>query len=239
MPSRRVFRYPAAAVALLVALPACSDGGAGPEAAASVSLSVAAGVGSGSPGGLWGLSDGVHELALRAVRVVVGEVALTEGGAGEPLESGPFLMEVPGDRAVRSWVASAVPAGRYDGLRLAIHTPDVTRPADADFLAEHPTLDGVAVRIEGEWDGAPFRRDFALEDARLLLVDPPLEVRGRTANVTLHLDVASWFREPDGTLTDPVAIQPGTPEAAAVEGRIRDSFTAYEDPDADGVAGGD
>lgn len=219
-----------------VALASCTEGGTSPSRAASVSLSIAGVAGPG--GAALHLSDGSHTLGIDGVALVVSEVALAAGDVEEALERGPFVLEVPVDGGVRSLMAAVVPPARYDGVRIDLHVPRRADPADAVFLESHPEFEGASVRVEGRWDGEPFVWTRAVDELRFVVLSPPVDVRGRTANVTLRLDVGAWFRDDDGALVEPGAATGDGPVAAAVESRIRASFEAFEDPDADGTASG-
>ena len=65
---------------------------------------------------------------------------------------------------------------------------------------------------------------------------PPLVVGdGGTANVTLQVDVTSWFYAADGvTVIDPASASTGQPNESVVEENIQDSLDVYEDDDRDG-----
>ncbi|MEQ9568812.1 MAG: hypothetical protein RLN75_01370 [Longimicrobiales bacterium] len=228
----------ALAASVLGGTAACSDGGTSPDRAASVSVyittaPIAADSGSAS------LVDGTHRLTLDRVALVVSEVGLAAGTGGQSLEDDPFLLDVPVGGGVRSLLAAAVAPGRYDGVRIGLHAPDPDDPADQAFLAAHPDLAGASVRVEGSWNGEPFTWTRALDEVRVVALEPPLDVWARTANVTLLLDVGSWFRAADGSLIDPATAMGDAPMAAVVESRIRASFAALVDPDADGTASDD
>lgn len=185
------------------------------------------------------IGDGAHELVFDRITLVVAEVGLAAGQGSVVLEERVFLLEVPVGGGVRPLMASAVAPGRYDGVRIGLHAPDLDDPADHGLLSAHPELAGVSIRVEGRWDGEPFTWVRAMDELRLVSLTPPVEIWGRTANVTLQLDVASWFRDDAGGLVDPAEAVGDHPSAAGVVSRIRTSFAAFEDPDADGAPSDD
>ncbi|MCL7978818.1 MAG: hypothetical protein M8865_02880, partial [marine benthic group bacterium] len=65
---------------------------------------------------------------------------------------------------------------------------------------------------------------------------PPLVVGdGTAANVTLQVDVSTWFFAEDGvTLIDPSTASTGQPNESVVEENIQNSLHVYEDDDRDG-----
>lgn len=209
-----------------------------PPLAASVSLSVTATV-EGTTGPEVRMRDPAHELVIERVALVLEGVELSGAGGDAPLEHRPFVLDVPLHGVVRSLLATAVAPGRYPAMRLRLRPPARSDPHTLPILLDHPDVEGVSVRVEGRWDGEPFTFGRPLDDVQQIALTPPLEVEGRTTNLTLSLDVGSWFRAPDGTLMDPRALEGDTPPGRAVEERIRASFAAFEDADVDGVAGGD
>ncbi len=217
---------------------ACSDDGASPDRAASVGLFVTTAPVQGAAGGLQ-VGDGAHQLVFDRITLVVSEVGLAGGQRSVVLEERVFLLEVPVGGGVRPLMASAVAPGRYDGVRIGLHAPDPDDPLDQALLAAHPELQGASVRVEGTWDGEPFTWVRAMDELRLVTLSPAVEIWGRTANVMLRLDVASWFRDEGGALVDPGEAVGDHPSAAAVVSRIRTSFAAFEDPDADGATSDD
>jgi len=54
-------------------------------------------------------------------------------------------------------------------------------------------------------------------------------------NITVSVDVASWFRASNGSVIDPSSADPGGANEAVVDGNIRASFQGYEDDNRDGV----
>lgn len=237
-PHSRLSRRRVAGVLLaLVSVAACSSDGTTPTRAASVSLSVTATV-EGAVGPDAAARGPEHTLHIDRVGLVVAELALSGVDGDESLEAGPFLLDLPLDGTVRSLVAATVPPGRYEAMQLQLWPLNASEPDDHGLLLVHPDVEGLSVRVEGRWNGEPFVYGRALDAVRRLELHPPVEVRGRTANVTLMLDVGSWFRRDDGTLVNPADAGEGSPAGASVEARIHASFQAFEDADADGVAGG-
>jgi len=59
----------------------------------------------------------------------------------------------------------------------------------------------------------------------------PVTVGPTTSNVTVMVDVASWFKDASGALLDPT----NQTNAGAIDRNIRRSFRAFADHDHDGV----
>ena len=260
-PNHALVRFSALAVTLglLTGLVACDDA-TGPSGEPDVSLSVVLAPGSspgiattpGNPSGHLTLSDGEHQLVLTRVAVVVREVELERMNdddcddlvgeshdACEAFSVGPVLVEVPLDGTVLSIMATEVPADIYDELEFEIHKPDDDTAADRQFLLEHPDFKGVSVRVEGSFDDDSFVFLQDLNEERELGLVPPLVVEESQGdlNLTMALDVESWFVGPAGGLIDPRTANKGGPMEDHVEGRIKASISAFADEDRDGHDG--
>jgi hypothetical protein len=153
------------------------------------------------------------------------------------LQVAPSVVEVPVNGTVVSPFTVNIPAGSYSALEAKI------RPVRADndhgagsttFLTAHPELNGVSVVVEGTFNGTAFtykgapRAEFERE------FNPPLVVDDKPLNVTVNLDLASWFKTQSGTAIDPSTANTGGANAAIVAENIRRSFRAFRDNDRDG-----
>jgi hypothetical protein len=210
---------------------------------------------SGNPGmSLSSLSqtDGTHTLVLDGVEMVIREVELkrisdddcddlsgTDHDACEAFEVGPILLDLPLDGSVAQVVASEVPPDTYDELEFDVHNPDDDTPADLQFLQQHPGFKGVSIRVEGSFDGENFVFLQDLNEERELDLSPPLVVEEGfgTVNLTLELDVSSWFRTPGSVLLDPRTANKGKVNEDLVEENIKTSIRAFPDLDRDGNEG--
>ena len=197
------------------------------------------------------LSDGVNTLILTEVALVLREIELErqfhadcdDPGRGqseddcEKFEVGPLLLQLPLDASVEQVLTIEPDPDIYDELEFDIHKPDDDTPEDIQFLLAHPDFDGVSIRAMGSFNGADFvfLQDLNEEQERDLA--PPLIVAEGQAelNLTLVLDVASWFRFP-GTddLIDPATANKGGANENLVEETIRGSIDVFDDDDRDG-----
>jgi hypothetical protein len=148
------------------------------------------------------------------------------------LKLGPLLLDPPLTDGAETSFTAEVPAGTYTAIKLQIHRPRGSR--DQSFLAVHPELDGVSIRVKGTFNGAPFTFDTGIEEEEEIdLVDPVVVTDAATTAFTLFLDVRGWFLDPSGTaLVDPIA--PSSSIRSLIEHNIRSSFRAFEDADHDG-----
>jgi hypothetical protein len=197
-------------------------------------------------------SDGTHTLVLDRVEMVIKEVELkrisdddcddlsgTDHDACEAFEVGPILLDLPLDGSVAQVVASEVPPDTYDELEFDVHKPDDDTPADLQFLQQNPGFKDVSIRVEGSFDGESFVFLQDLNEERELDLIPPLVVEGGfgTVNLTLELDVSSWFRTPGSGLLDPRTANKGEVNEDLVEENIKASIRAFPDSDRDGREG--
>jgi hypothetical protein len=233
--------------ALILAMGACSDSDMG-----QVSLQLAtrgpASAASGGPGQLV-VTLGPDEILVDEVALVLRKVRLDGGPAascpedGEggsqcaELRLGPVLFDLPLGEGAEPIFTAAVPVGTYSGIKFQIHRP-TNANEDADFVAEHPELEGISIRVLGSYNGTPFTFASDLTEVENVVFAEPVEVGvDGEVQVTLHVDVAGWFASEGGTgLVNPSEANDGGPFESLVERQIRESFRAFHDADLDGAA---
>lgn len=207
-------------------------------------------------------NDGANTLTITRVAIVLREIELErlddecdddsgsgdgnsgssedDGGSGdgcEEFETGPMLLELPLDGTVLQDISLAgVAAGMYDEIEFDIHKPEDDGPEDLAFLQQQPDFRHVSIRVEGEFNGSPFTYLTDLNEEQEVDLVPPLVVGENGAtNVTLSIDVGTWFVEADGsTLIDPATANKGGPNEQLVEDNIERSIEGFEDSDHDG-----
>ncbi len=249
--------FPAAA---LVWLAACSNGGGG---AGSVSLSlsarpapVAATTGSGPTASVVTAGDstvialGNDTLILRSLAVVLEQIemkrldtpscdSIPTNGDCEEFESGPVLATFPlGATNAAAAVSVSAPAGQYDKLEFQIHKTDSTSSKDAALIAANPDFKDISIRVTGTFSQSGTRSDFVftspLDASEEIGFNPPLTVvDGTPANLTIRLDVSTWFVN-NGALIDPASANVGGPNEGIVQNNIKSSIDAFEDDNRDG-----
>ncbi|MFQ5536839.1 MAG: hypothetical protein ACE5GJ_05240 [Gemmatimonadota bacterium] len=237
-------------LALAVTLAAC--GATEPSSPASVHLSVAApapGATLRAPAGMHlGITqdDGSHTLVLNRVAMVLREVELkkaldTDCDVGqeddcEEFAAGPMVLELPLNGSVQQVVSVQVPPDIYDQIEFDIHKPDDDSPEDQAFLQAHPEFVDISILVEGTFDGESFVFTQDLNEEQEIDLVPPLSVAEGSGplNLTLEVDVTTWFAGVDGTLVDPRTANKGEPNEGLVEFNIRRSIEVFEDDDRDG-----
>ena len=247
--------------AALIWLAACSNGSGG-AGTVSLSLSArsaaapapAAPAGSGPAAVVVAAGDstvialGGDTVIVRSLAVVLRQIELKRldaascdsvptNGDCEEFESGPVLASFPlGSTNTVAAVSVSAPAGQYDKLEFEIHKTDSTE--DRAFVTANPDFKNISIRVTGTFSHAGSRSDFVftsdLDASEELAFNPPLAVvDGTPANLTIRLDVSTWFVN-SGALIDPASASGSGPNAGIVQNNIKNSVAAFEDDNRDG-----
>jgi len=160
----------------------------------------------------------------------------SSGDDCEELEFGPVLIDLPLGGGAAQVFTVEVAAGTYDELEFEIHKPEDDGDADdAAFLAAHPDFRRISIRVTGTYNGTPFTYTTDLSEEQERALVPPLSLSAATAtDLTLFVDVNTWFRTSAGTLLDPASANEGGANESVVENNIENSIDAFEDDDRDG-----
>jgi hypothetical protein len=243
-------------------LAACSES-TGPAAGRPLSLSFSTAPAAGAtlsqsaaPGATRSVTvtSGTDELVITSVRVVVARMELQASGASctstaaagddkqdehecDDLQVAPSVVELPVDGTVLTTASGTIPSGTYSALEARIRP--IRSSADlgagsAAFLKAHPELDGVSVVVQGTWNKTAFTYSGTPRAEFEKTFNPPITVDGTTKNLTVQVDLASWFKTSTGTLIDPATAAPGKANESVVAGNIRRSFRAFRDNDRKG-----
>ncbi len=254
-PSRALALLPAA---ILSGLAACAAGTTTPDAGGATSLSVsfaATGVTAANATGnavIVGTSG--DTLVLSKVQLVLENVKLrrdgvtacpdsmaastTRGrsrddGGCSRLDLGPMLLDLPLSGASTAALGVTVPAGTYRELEFELeHVSASTTASQArkDFVAAHPELRDISVRVTGTYRGAAFTMLSRAEAEVEFEFEPSLVVQaGVNDNVSIALDLAKWFKSATGAI-----LAPTVANQSAIDQNIMNSFDAFGDRDRDG-----
>ena len=189
------------------------------------------------------LTEGANTLVITRARIVLDEIELEEfsgrdcdnsGSGRDPncpeIEIGPFLVDLPLTGGVRSAISAQIPAGSYHEIEFDIEPVDDSNAGARAFFAANPDIPrNRSIVIQGTFNGQPFTFMSASRFELELEFQPNLVVGAGGTNVTIDVDVSSWFRS-GATLLNP--IDPAA--AAAIESRILASFAAFQDDNRDG-----
>lgn len=152
---------------------------------------------------------------------------------GFEVEFGPIVVDLPTGSGVNEGVTLHAPPGLYDELKFEIEPLDDHGGRSEDRYGRPGPRDASIV-VEGTFNGEPFVYLSDLEAEVEMDFYPPLEVRPGGFNVTIRVDVASWFTTDNGQLIDPSSANAGGPNQAEVERNILASLAAFGDVDRDG-----
>jgi hypothetical protein len=188
------------------------------------------------------VGDGTNTLVLTRVQLALGEIELEPPGIDDCDNSGPgssdcpeirlapALVDLPLTGGITTAFSTAIPAGSYHEVELKVDAVESDDFGAAAFFASNPNFPrGKSVRVEGTFNGQPFVFTSSVEAEVELEFEPPLTVDQSGMNVTINVDVSSWFRS-NGTLIDPL----GVDAQSRISSNISASFEAYHDDDRDG-----
>jgi len=153
------------------------------------------------------------------------------------LELAPSVVDLPVNGTVVDALSITIPTGTYSSLEAKIRpirSSSGRGHGSATFLAAHPELDGVSVLVQGTFNGNPFTFTSDVSTGAEQSFDPPLDVSDAPLNLTVHVDLANWFKSGTGALIDPRTATPGTNDARLIAENIKRSFRAFRDDDHDG-----
>jgi len=149
-----------------------------------------------------------------------------------PLKVGPVLVNLPLDGTTTVVLDAFVPAGTYQRLQARLHAVKEGDEGVADFLTAHPEFEGISVRVVGVFTdaggtGHAFTFTSRMNVVTAINFDEPVTVGDGTTNLTINIDVSSWFSTPAHPVLDPTA----DANQRAIEQNIRRSLRAFEDDD--------
>ena len=173
--------------------------------------------------------------AACADTAAVGDDTADEHSCAE-LSLSPSVIDLPVDASVLGKLGVTVPAGSYSALEVKVRA---IRAGDhgtgsAAFLTAHPDLAGVSVLVQGTFNGKAFTYTGSPKAELEASFNPPLTVTTTGVNLTVNVDLATWFRASGGALVDPSTANPGGVNANAVADNIKRSFKAFRDDNHDG-----
>ena len=145
------------------------------------------------------------------------------------LKSGPILVSLPLSAGAQTLFNVPAPVGTYTGMKLRTHKPNRadSGPNTQAFLAAHPEYENRSIRVVGKFRGVPFVWQGDPEAQYEQAFVPPLSVSDVSGlNLTLKIDVASWFTAAGGALLDP-----RTTSYPQIANNIKQSFKTFEDKD--------
>ncbi len=153
----------------------------------------------------------------------------------ESMDVAPLLINLPLDGSTKVILDAVVPAGTYTGLRAKLEAVEGDDDGASAFLTAHPEFQGVSVKVGGVvTDAGGVDHQFAFTsgvEAEIAVDFPaPVTVDASTSNLTIDVNVGSWFTDASGAVIDPT----NAANQEAIEQAIRASLSAFEDDNRDG-----
>lgn len=240
-------RFLSAAAAALILTAACGENGPGGNANVQVSFATQRPVGA-SPSVMAALNDtlvsGSDTLVITRVELVLREIELRrlsastcieDDDACETFETGPVLVNLPLTPGAQQRFALSIPADTYTEIEFEVHKPSDDDAADSLFILNNPAFADISIRVQGTYNGTAFVFTSDLNVDQKLPLSPALVVvDGVATNVTIFVDVSTWFRPAGGALIDPVTANKGGTNENLVKANIENSFAVFEDANRDG-----
>ena len=252
-----------AAMAVLAGCESVTGSGPSDGARLSVSLTAGSSASANLAGGLSGPSLSLvpvadssgHTIDIQSVQLVLKKVELKRDLADachdsdedddscEKFRAGATLITLPLGGGLVTPFTETIDPGIYDELRVQIARPATEDADSTSFFATHPDWPRRAtIRVKGTYDAGtgaqPFDVYLGVSAKVRHELEPPLVVNDSTAvssvNLTLAVDVSSWFRSRSGELIDPRSISTSPSLLALVEQNVRASFRALRDDNKDG-----
>lgn len=176
------------------------------------------------------------EVVLREIELKRVEQANCATDACEKFETGPVLIDLPLGPGAQQQFALDIPPGSYNEINFDIHKPDDGDPQDQAFMAANPAFATISIRVQGTFNGQAFTYTTSLDAQQEITLSPVLEVIGQagSTNLTILLDVRTWFRDQAGALVNPADANKDGLYESIVANHIQNSVKAYEDRDHDG-----
>lgn len=152
----------------------------------------------------------------------------------ESIKVGPFLVNVPVNGTDGGRIAVAVPAGTYSAVRFDIHKVTSSDSADRLFRQENPDFRDISVRLEGTYNTRPFIFTHDVNAKLDVPLSAPLEIGAAGDNVTVTIDMTTWFTKPTVGLYNPAEANVPGLVRAKIQNNIRAAFRAFRDKNRDG-----
>lgn len=191
------------------------------------------------------LTAGADTLIIEHAWMVLREIELKRADATdcdvepepegcEEVDVGPILVDLPLTPGAEQVLDVEIPAGAYERIDFEVHKVG-DDPGDLAFLDQHPTFENISIRVTGTFNGSAFTFETDIDEEQEIDLVPPLMLEEASdANITIFVDVGSWFRTGAGALVDPASANKGEPNESLVTENIKQSLDAFEDDDRDG-----
>jgi hypothetical protein len=177
------------------------------------------------------------QIVLRDIKLKKQEVAdcdvEPEPAGCESFKTGPILLDLPVTAGATPQVTIDIPVGTYTRVEFKVHK---VSDSDTAFLAANPTFAGKSIHVEGTFNGTPFTFDTDLDVEQKMELTTPLVIGDATTstNLTVRVDLATWFKTAAGALIDPSTANNGGQNKGLVTENIQHSMKVFKDKEKDG-----
>ena len=171
------------------------------------------------------VGDEGGSVSIASAQIVLSRLKLHDDVCADedcpPLTVGPVLIDLPLDGTTTVVLDALVPAGTYKRLQARLH-------ASGDEGIEG--FEGISVKVAGVFtDAEGVDHEFTFTSPMNVVTavnfDEPVTVDAGTTNLTVDVDVASWFTSASGAVIDPI----NAANQHAIEKNIRASIRAFKD----------
>ncbi len=179
-------------------------------------------------------SPPLGELEISSAKILLKNVKLHQSPSddGRDITAGPLAVALALDGSLNTIGLTQIPPGLYDRVKFRLHKPEDTEPIpDPEFRDGASGQLRYSTIVRGSYNGQPFVYKSRQDAAQEVRFASPLSVtKDEIVNVTLTVDIASWFA------VGGVTLDPANPNnAQAIDEAIRASFArVFKDNDRDG-----
>lgn len=174
------------------------------------------------------------ELEISSAKILLKNIKLHQypSDDGRDIVAGPLAVVLALDGSLNTIGLAQVPPGLYDRVKFRLHKPEDTEPIpDPEFREGSSGQLRYSTIVRGAYNGQPFVYKSQQEALQEVQFASPLTItHDEVVNVTLTVDVASWFT------VGGVTLDPTNPNnAQAIDGAIKASFArVFKDSDRNG-----
>lgn len=176
-----------------------------------------------------------NHVSLDTVKILLKTIQFHNENEDDSLDfkTEPQILNLDLSGGVNTLATAEIPVGSYHKVSFRIHKPeDNEDPGDSDFYESSSGNDRYSVVVKGHVGETPFTFRSRKTSKQRVDLNPALviEEEGSEVNVTLTVDVASWFMDEDGNELDPL----DEGDENDIDDAIRRSFRGFRDDDRSG-----
>lgn len=160
-----------------------------------------------------------------------------DGAEGEEFRSDPMVIDLPLDGTPLEIAVADIPDGSYHKVSFRIHKPDAVEElpeGGEEFRIGESGNERFSVIVDGVVDAQDFqyRSSKSMQQKVDFEADLVIDENTGDVNVTLLVDVSTWFVDESETFLDP--FNTSGSNTSAIDKSIRESFRIFKDKNKDG-----